>query len=264
MAINQNNFRTASMKKGFTLVELAIVIIIVGLIIGGILAGQNLLNNAERQKVVKEFQKYNNAMSSFKQQYNALPGDMANATTYWTGLDSWHNGDGDGYIEGFDGECLYVPVLLNTSELLNEKINLSTGGYVLPSKIKGTRFFVCSTSADWDTENGYSGIASGYSIYDKTGNYLSLAPFESSDYNGPLAAETAIYIDQKIDDGKASSGNMVAIRGFNSSVAGYQASGCITGSGAGFAASNTEGTISYDLSSKVRACRLIFWLHHLD
>jgi prepilin-type N-terminal cleavage/methylation domain-containing protein len=104
---------TAPPQKGFTLIELSLVLVIVGLLIGAILVGRNLIHAAELQSTSKDIQHYKMAVAHFKDKYLALPGDMRNATDFWgvaagTGSDSicketgsqtrTCNGNGDGYI----------------------------------------------------------------------------------------------------------------------------------------------------------------------
>ena len=78
------------MKKnsGFTLVELAIVLVIIGLIIGGILAGTTLIRNAEMNAVVREKSDIEAALNTFRLRYKAIPGDMPNATAIWGARDT--------------------------------------------------------------------------------------------------------------------------------------------------------------------------------
>ena len=71
------------MKNGFTLLELSIVMVIIGLIIGGITVGQDLIRSAELNSVVTDINKYKTAINTFNLKYNAMPGDMSNATSYW-------------------------------------------------------------------------------------------------------------------------------------------------------------------------------------
>lgn len=78
---------------GFTLVELAVVLTVLGLLIGGVLGGKALIRNAQVNSVATEMQKIMAATEAFKLEYNALPGDMANATAYWGAADG---GDGTG------------------------------------------------------------------------------------------------------------------------------------------------------------------------
>ena len=61
---------------GFTLIELSIVLIIIGLITGGILVGRDLVHAAEIRATISQEQRYNTAVNTFKLQYGYLPGDM--------------------------------------------------------------------------------------------------------------------------------------------------------------------------------------------
>ena len=64
-----------SKKKGFTLVELSIVLVIVGLLISGILVGQSMIATARLQSAIRQLQQYDAAVTNFQTQYNQLPGD---------------------------------------------------------------------------------------------------------------------------------------------------------------------------------------------
>jgi len=86
-------------QSGFTLVEIAIVLVIIGLILGGVLKGQVLIDNAKYKNYVKQVESYRGAFYTFQDTYRGLPGDLLNITS----LDaSAEEGDGDGVIEGSD------------------------------------------------------------------------------------------------------------------------------------------------------------------
>lgn len=68
-------------QSGFTLVELAIALMVIGLLIGGVLKGQELIENARVTRTVKDLNDYDTAIMIFRNTYNALPGDMRNAAT---------------------------------------------------------------------------------------------------------------------------------------------------------------------------------------
>jgi prepilin-type N-terminal cleavage/methylation domain-containing protein len=73
--------KTHDTQKGFTLVELAIVMTIIGLLIGGILKGQELMENARVTSTVAQVKAYEAAVTSFRDEYQAYPGDMSDAST---------------------------------------------------------------------------------------------------------------------------------------------------------------------------------------
>ena len=68
-------------QSGFTLVELAIVMIIIGLLIGGILKGQELIANAQTTATVAQLKGIDGALSTFRDKYSTLPGDMLSPNT---------------------------------------------------------------------------------------------------------------------------------------------------------------------------------------
>lgn len=68
------------MKKGFTLVELSIVLVIIGLLIGGILVGQSLIESAKINRLVSDLRQYEVAITQFKGKFKYYPGD----TPYFT------------------------------------------------------------------------------------------------------------------------------------------------------------------------------------
>src|SRR5258708_18208577 len=83
--MNASDFnRKTSTEKGFTLVEIAIVLVIIGLLLGGILKGQEMITQAKIKNVINDFNGVTVAVTSYQDRYSALPGDDGNATTRWT------------------------------------------------------------------------------------------------------------------------------------------------------------------------------------
>ncbi len=98
-------------NAAFTLLEMNLVVVAIGLIIGGFFMGVEFKKNAQLQSVGADYQKYTTAIKNFLDKYDSLPGDMPDATTYWGDaggvictttfagtLNSTCNGNGDGQI----------------------------------------------------------------------------------------------------------------------------------------------------------------------
>ena len=102
--------------SAFSLIELSIVLVILGLLVGGILGGQALIRSSELRKFTTDASTYITAIRTFQGRYMALPGDMSNATAFWGQTDAniavcrvtvgsgtnTCNGDGDGIMETWE------------------------------------------------------------------------------------------------------------------------------------------------------------------
>lgn len=100
------NFYTKAMaiEDGFTLVEISIVLVITGLIVGGVLVGQDMIRAAEIRATVRQLENFNSAVFTFYNKYNSYPGDMLPVKAAMFGFavrnGDGGKGDGDGLIEG--------------------------------------------------------------------------------------------------------------------------------------------------------------------
>jgi prepilin-type N-terminal cleavage/methylation domain-containing protein len=99
--------RPGKAKRGFTLIELSIVLVIIGLIVGGVLVGRDLIKAAEVRATVSQIERYNTAVNTFRGKYNALPGDLNAFTATQFGFTprgtQAGQGDGNGVLEEYTG-----------------------------------------------------------------------------------------------------------------------------------------------------------------
>jgi len=86
-------------QKGFTLVEIAIVMVIIGLLLGGVLKGQEVITNARLKRIITDFNGISAAVFSYQDRYRALPGDDITASKKFTSSPP-PDGNGNGQITG--------------------------------------------------------------------------------------------------------------------------------------------------------------------
>jgi prepilin-type N-terminal cleavage/methylation domain-containing protein len=84
-------------QQGFTLIEIAIVLVIIGVLLGGILKGQEMLTQGKIRAIEKELDGVAVAILGYRDRYKALPGDDSLAETRWSNTTK---GDGNGKIDG--------------------------------------------------------------------------------------------------------------------------------------------------------------------
>lgn len=235
------------MNRAFSLVELSIVLVILGLLTGGVLAGKSLIRAAEIRNVIKFQTTMATSVYTFRDKYFAIPGDMTNASSFWP---TAGNGDGDGYIN-WSSERNYVPDHLYRAGLVNVTL--------LSNAIYGTSPYY-NTPGEPSGVISYVGAASGYAdLYANSpprGSLVKGVGLQTGTVvlgtfiNGPaMVAEEAWGIDTKLDDGLSNSGKFFAMDGRNADNTGYE--NCLTLSGS---------TYVYNLSNSVVACRFMYLL----
>ncbi|MFM9890380.1 MAG: type II secretion system protein [Rickettsiales bacterium] len=207
-------------RAAFSLVELSIVLVILGLLTGGILAGQSLIRAAELRSVAADMSRFVTASYTFRDKYFALAGDMTNAESFW-GTDSSGcpsgggatgtcNGNGDGILSGTNEGSRYWQQLAFAG-LIEGKY---TGTWTAAGAVPGTnvpRGKISNTGFSASYLNYVPGDASNTQMnYGNEITFGGVNPgFDTS--NAVLKPEEMWNIDTKIDDGKPGQGNIIAL-----------------------------------------------------
>jgi len=124
-----------SRQFGLTTVELAIVLVIIGLLLGGVLKGQELIFNSKVKATYQLVQSTSAAFRFYQERYGALPGDDSQATVHFPGADPLPtNGNGDGVL-GYGNCSVPGTVTENCMALYDLRLAGLVGGtYTQPLK----------------------------------------------------------------------------------------------------------------------------------
>ncbi len=192
-------------NKAFTLVELSIVLIIIGLIIGGVLVGQDMVNAAKSRSTVAQLEKTQTAVNTFREKYGQLPGDYDLASANLS--ETTQDGDGNGSIYELAGLPVAAPTTVADGASTNEYslffahlslANLMSGAY------DGSKTAVVPGSNFPKPKTG-TGAMMVYSHTDGL-NYCHIGLIETTAPEivtaGVLRPDEAYAIDNKMDDGR--------------------------------------------------------------
>lgn len=254
------------MYRGFSLIELSIVLVILGLLIGGILAGQSLIRAAELRSIANDFQRYQTATKIFRQKYLGLPGDINNATSFWgtagacpgdsttpsTSSDTC-NGNANGQVEYF-----WNPGAVEAPETHRYWQHLANAGLIEGSYtgVKAgadTRTYAPGLNAPNGRLSNSVWVMNSYGQRNNdfwwAGNYDNQMSLMGVGVDATLGTGRAIIkpeemwgIDVKIDDGKPQHGMLRSMRTADTN--------CSTSTDAAIA--------EYNLTHNGVACRLLF------
>jgi prepilin-type N-terminal cleavage/methylation domain-containing protein len=92
------NYRSKALQSGFTLVEIAIVLVIIGLLLGGVLKGQEMIENAKTKSILNDMKAVQAAYNGYIDRYKAIPGDETVATMLARGWGGTVGGNGNGVL----------------------------------------------------------------------------------------------------------------------------------------------------------------------
>jgi prepilin-type N-terminal cleavage/methylation domain-containing protein len=227
--------------NAFSLVELSIVLVILGLLAGGVLSGQSLIRAAELRSISVDLQRYQTATLSFRDKYMALPGDMANATAFWGEVATGANckttsstgkptcdGNGDGRIAtdcGNNTDCYeryrYWQHLANAG-LIEGSYSGIAGPASLSHHVPGVNSPRSRISSASFGVYFTGTISNNTTLFDGDyGNAISLRDDKKigasnlTDQWAIITPEEMWNIDTKLDDGRPASGRIFSYKPFN-------------------------------------------------
>ncbi len=203
--------RTFPRQSGFTLVEIAIVLVIIGLILGGVLKGQELVTNARVRNIADQQNAYKAAFFAFQDRYQAVPGDYLQASSNIPGLAgiTTANGDGDGFI-GYDTGT--GKTAANATTEGNERIlaftHLSAAGFISCAACVSAGATGGAPSQANSPVNAFGGVIS--IGYDNDFGYASASPLPNPNNNlksgDKIPSNILAEVDAKVDDGNPYTG----------------------------------------------------------
>jgi len=237
-------------QKGFTLIELAIVLVIIGLLVGGVLYGNDLIKAAEIRATISQMQNFDAAALTFRVKYNGMPGDIANANSRFGFTDTGQGtSTGNGLIDRatntdadlMDAESALFFRHLYEAEMISNSISITDGTAAnvdsltatLPPAKLGRGNYIAVMNISGRNQMflfGTSAIGNGDVTF-----VDALTPVE------------AFGFDNKLDDGLATAGIMIAVTDFvtangDDSGGGASAGECVNGTEYYTAASATKNT----------------------
>ncbi len=205
-------------SRGFTLIEMSIVLVIIGLIIGGILKGQEIIESSRQKNVITQIDAVRSAVNTFADKYQAIPGDYRLADSRI--LDGLVDGNANGII-GDSDDLAIADLNLNpgTASENPEFFNHLAGAELLSgTQINGDSDFTDTgelpsvaipgagmTVAYGDHDAGGTGVARTthwLRVHKNPGSGITQNPT-----GGAFTGKSLFQIDLKVDDGAAASGS---------------------------------------------------------
>ncbi|MCL2075146.1 MAG: prepilin-type N-terminal cleavage/methylation domain-containing protein [Betaproteobacteria bacterium] len=177
-------------QRGFTLIEIALVLVIIGLLLGGMLKGQELIVQARIKNIISDMNSISVAAYTYQDRYRALPGDERDVSRRWS---NETGGNGDGVICGaYNGGGTGGVACNSATESVLVWRHLRQAG-LLTGSVEG--------GIPQNAAGGLIGIQNG--AFGLAGHVVCVSN---------LPAKIAAAIDSQLDDGLPQSGSVRAIR----------------------------------------------------
>lgn len=183
-------------QTGFTLIELAIVLVIIGLLLGGVLRGQELINSARVKNLTRDFQNVQVYIYGYQDRFRALPGDDAIAATHIAGATNPAAANANnGLINGAWDSTTQT----DESYLFWQHVRLA--GLAPGSTVLG--------AAEYEPRNANSGRIGIQSI-GAAGNFVTITGMQGSYAvcSELILGRDALQLDTTLDDGNSATGNV--------------------------------------------------------
>lgn len=209
-------------NAGFSLVELAMSITIIGILIGGVLKGQDVLDAAHVSRLASEVHYYESAFNTFTSAYGGYPGDISDATTAVPGCTTANNcidGNGDGYIGDPGNTNIHTDQTGSDGEDGEPETTQFWKHLALTDLIDSVDRTSDPASPEWGVTHPKSAVAGGYHV--GRGNHVAVIdatwlvlrrPITGSgtpvEGQAPISPLVARALDRKIDDGWPDLGRM--------------------------------------------------------
>jgi prepilin-type N-terminal cleavage/methylation domain-containing protein len=193
----------SSPRQGFTLIEISIVLVIIGLVIGGVLVGKELVFAAQVRAQVTQIEQLNTAVATFRSKYACLPGDCATAEDRGLGLpgDYGNNGNGSGVI----GDATVTPP--EQTEGTNFWYHLYQAGLI----VEDTSNTTVKPKLAGNVSGDVTIVKETDLLYVTLGNPHLIALAATNGSFGLYLPSAAYAIDSKMDNGLPTSGTVQAI-----------------------------------------------------
>lgn len=206
-----------SSEKGLSLVELAISLMVIGLLVGIVLKGQELYENTKLTHIMKQFKAYQAATVAFESTYEVMPGDMTKPNKRIVNCNfSPCNtpGNGDGFVSPSTNWNFLPFASIATGEYRNFWLHLAVAGYIegvdSTGKTSSPFQFGVEVPAIPMEESGMSSFSYTSPYIVGTKNIIAV----TGKARPPLSANQAFLLDFKNDDGMPFSGDIIADTSF--------------------------------------------------